>query len=618
MRINSEKMTSRAAAVIVLILAAMAGAEDPSPPNLPSKVAEKDVTYGHDPNLVLPKTALFSATADEIAADAEEWAKHGFNAFFLDNIAGEWSSDIWGADGKPWTIGESDENFQKARKANEVCKKIGSETFLKIHYAHFLEWFNDTAWQRINNNFRQFAIFARDTGCVGLALDIEYNGDQYAYEWPGYDYKGYTRKDLAAKVRERMTGVMAAMLDEFPNMVFLSLPEEGFNLGGIVHEAWIEEMARRNAPGGFHYCTEGTYRNSNLRHMLGHAWACNELFQKVLSKRGQKYWVAKCSIAEGLWPYGFDYQQIYDPGLTLDEYRQAIAASLMVSRRYNWVFAHIAKDQFIGRAAAKYHGTADIPAYLKAQTDREIITTPKFAALARDLRDMKLRDYSKDLGLIPTLGFNGPLETPYLRLVPLESVHPDEIKTGWDLALKYYRGEEIDLRKHFQTQTQWMLLGPFPSDDRRGGHNVAYPPEQNLGAIDLKAECDGVNGKIRWIEHKAPGTMACIDLTTVFKPNEKVCAYALCYVTSPSERKVQLRVGTNDAGKVWLGKDLVLDYPYEGMAELDRDIIPVTLPKGTTPILLKITNGIHNWGFIFRITDPDGRPAQGLQFGVHF
>ena len=67
---------------------------------------------------------------------------------------------------------------------------------------------------------------------------------------------------------------MTRMLyDEFPKTVLLTFPEQGLGLGGVIHRVWIEEAARRNAPGGVHYCTEWTYRNSNIRYVFGHAWA---------------------------------------------------------------------------------------------------------------------------------------------------------------------------------------------------------------------------------------------------------------------------------------------------------------------------------------------------------
>ena len=46
------------------------------------------------------------------------------------------------------------------------------------------------------------------------------------------------------------------------------------------------------------------------------------------------------------------------------------------------------------------------------------------------------------------------------------------------------------------------------------------------------------------------------------------------------------------------------------------DIVPVRLPKGTTSVLLKITNNLGNWGFVFRITDLQGRPLTNLKFGL--
>ena len=172
-----------------------------------STEVEPGLTYGKSDALALPKTIIFSASPDEIIADAEEWARRGIQAFFLNYVAREWSSDIWARDGKPWTIGASDETFQKAVQANAVCRRIGSETFLKIAFDNCFEWFNDLAWGQAYHNFRQFAIFARETGCTGMALDIEYVGEQYDFEWEGYTYDGYTRADLVAKIRERMLGV---------------------------------------------------------------------------------------------------------------------------------------------------------------------------------------------------------------------------------------------------------------------------------------------------------------------------------------------------------------------------------------------------------------------------
>ncbi len=581
--------------------------------DLESRKAEPAVTYGSLPDFPLPKTILFSVGPEEITADAQEWQRKGVNAFFLDFVARDWSSDIWATDGEPWTIGESDKTFQKTKQATSVARKLGSEVFLKVSFDHLFEWFNDTAWKRIESNFQQMAIFARDSGCHGIALDIEYIGQQYDYAWTGYDYRGYTRADMFRKVRNRMTRVARVLYDEFPDMVFLTFPECGLNLGTEIQAAWIEEAARRHAPGGVHYFTEKTYRNPNIRYVLAFAAEYNEMFHRLLTPRAWAYWRERCSIAAGVWPFGFDYQNTHDPGMTLEEFRQGIASSLMVSRRYNWLYSHNSREQMLGRKLDVYTNGVDILPYLKVMAQRKIITDPKYVALAKEIRNLRLRDYSAKLGLTSWMSFIGPTDTPTLRPMPATYCNSHDQAAAWRLALDSFHGRAVNFREHYQTVTDWLVLGPFASDTNLSAHHTLFTPEQSL---NLRAEYDGMTGKIRWQERHQGGSNASFDFKTVFQPAEHVCAYALCFITSPVEQEAQLRIASNDAGKGWFGGKLVYDYPYEGTVYLDRDIVPVRLPKGTTPLLLKITNNLGNWGFVFRITDTQGRPLTNLKFGL--
>jgi hypothetical protein len=575
--------------------------------------AEPAVTYGTLAGFPLPKTIVFSVGPDEIIADAQEWQRHGVNAFFLDFVARNWSSDVWAADGEPWTIGASDKTFQKTKQAAAVARRLGSEVFLKVAFDHPFEWFNDTAWIQIENNFRQFAIFARDSGCHGIALDIEYIGEQYDYGWSGYDYHGYTRADLLKKVQERMAGVARVLYQEFPAMILLTFPESGLSLGTAIQVAWIEEAARRQAPGGVHYCTESTYRNPNVRFMLGHAALCNELFHRLLSPRAWRYWQERCSIAAGVWPLGFDYQDTHNPGLSVEEFRQGLAGSLMVSRRYNWIYSHNSREQLLGRKLEVYTNGVDVRPYLAVMAERQVITVPKYVALAKEIRALRLRDYSGDFGVTPCVSLVGPADTPSVRLVRADYRDAREQEAGWRLALEAFHGGESQFREHYGTVTDWLLVGPFASDDRLAAHFAVLPPELSS---DPHAEYGGMNGQVHWQEHHQIGPHTSVDLTQVFQPTERVCAYALCFVSSPVEQEAQLRFASNDAGKVWLGGRLVHDYPREGSAEMDRDIVPIHLPKGTTPILLKITNNLHNWGFFFRLTDSQGRLLKNVKFSL--
>jgi len=158
----------------------------------------------------------------------------------------------------------------------------------------------------------------------------------------------------------------------------------------------------------------------------------------------------------------------------------------------------------------------------------------------------------------------------------------------------------------------WMLIGPFDNENMTG-HDRPYPPENTL---DMKATYQGKTGPVRWWKHANPAWDGYIDLARLMKPSDWTCAYALCYVTAPRETKAQLRAGSNDSLIVWLGGRKVLDRKVERAATMDDDIVEVTIPAGTTPILLKVCQTKGNWGFYFRITDASGQPLRGVRFSA--
>ena len=584
-------------------------------PHYDRKTAVANVTYGDVPALALPKTILYSVSPTALAADADQLLKLGFNAFFITGVCSEWSTDVWGSDGEPWSLGRSDKNWQLVRKANERCQQLGAETFLTMAFTHRFDWFDDLAWQKIENNFKQFALFAKTSGCTGVAIDIEYIGEQYSYSWEGYDYAGYSRRDLAELIRKRGTQIACAVLDAFPEARFLTFPEQYYHLGTWLHIAWIEEAARRQAPGGIHYCLEYTYRRANIRHMFAHAWLNNHVIQSLLSEKGKEYWINTCSIAEGLWPYGEDPDSNgHGVAPTPAEYRQAYAASLMASARYNWVYSHDAYEAMLGRSDKSYPGQAAVADYLPVMRDRQMATNPEYVRIAQDMRRMILRDYSQELGLILAAALIGPLQDSALEIIPkkLYDNSPNAAlqEMLWDVARREFAGEIVDMPTLFPAQRDWLLLGPFSNKDNRG-LDAVYQPEQN---INLKAVVDGLNGPLSWSEYHCPPHSIMVNLAQEIKPTEEVCAYALCYAKTDKAHKVQIRVSGNDVWKLWVGGKLVHKSADAGRIMLDREVLPVTLPAGTTPILMQVCNNKRDWGFVLRITDRDGKPVQGVRF----
>jgi hypothetical protein len=244
---------------------------------------------------------------------------------------------------------------------------------------------------------------------------------------------------------------------------------------------------------------------------------------------------------------------------------------------------------------------------------REICTDPKILETAKDLRNLQLRDYSKELGVAVAPAISGPREEMEVNLMPTELYRSHPIAQTepilWEIGTRILNGESLDLAKELGTLTDWLLLGSFPNSENQGFEEV-FPPEISL---DLSSEFETLDAKSGWRSYAIEGGGAMVDLSQVFQPSEEVCAYALCFVSVSEPTKVQIRGAGNDRWKLWVGGKPVFEYAEPGRAIFDREIIPVDLPPGRTPILVKVCNDKKDWAFVLRITDEQGRPLEGLE-----
>ena len=161
----------------------------------------------------------------------------------------------------------------------------------------------------------------------------------------------------------------------------------------------------------------------------------------------------------------------------------------------------------------------------------------------------------------------------------------------------------------------WNVIGPFYSEDGKLHEKVFHPEKE----IDFKASYSGKKGrKISWKEIHNPEYIGKIDFVSVFNESGLATAYAETTVTSPEKRDVQFRIGSNDLVKVWLNGKEVWDWNSRSgrLVKLDDDIVNVTIPKGRSTILLKVTNLGGRWGFCFRITDKEGNKIPDLKFDL--
>lgn len=147
---------------------------------------------------------------------------------------------------------------------------------------------------------------------------------------------------------------------------------------------------------------------------------------------------------------------------------------------------------------------------------------------------------------------------------------------------------------------KWLCLGPYECKDENDfnrdylekyGGELYFAPTDNhfKDAVD--------KDKSRKISDDETGFM---DFTRALGNLENKLIYAYAEIESPEAGYAVLKVGSDDAVKVWLNGELVLDNYIFRAAQPDQDIVLVKIIKGTNHCLVKLGQGTGGWGFYFR------------------
>jgi hypothetical protein len=162
----------------------------------------------------------------------------------------------------------------------------------------------------------------------------------------------------------------------------------------------------------------------------------------------------------------------------------------------------------------------------------------------------------------------------------------------------------------------WHVVGPF-ADREKKILGAVFPPEHG---IDLNATYEGTHGPMRWRvysqedAYQLTGVLGGEPTNTPEWLNEmnNVVAYATCTVTSPREQAAVLHIGSDDDAILWINGREVWRHDGGRGIHRDQDNARVTLPAGTSRILMKVYNRVGMWGASLRITDSEGAALPGL------
>ncbi len=173
-------------------------------------------------------------------------------------------------------------------------------------------------------------------------------------------------------------------------------------------------------------------------------------------------------------------------------------------------------------------------------------------------------------------------------------------------------GQEV---KKLGMVTDWLLIGPFDNTGKSGFKKVYLPEEE----IDLQKIYTGKDSiQIKWFQPEKINLSGFINFDAFLYPHNWSVGYALTYVYSPKERAVIFKVGADDAVKVWLNDQVVIEQDLYRKAVIDQEIVPVWLGEGWNKILVKVCEKEDSWGFYFRITDLEGELIEDLEFDTEF
>jgi hypothetical protein len=163
------------------------------------------------------------------------------------------------------------------------------------------------------------------------------------------------------------------------------------------------------------------------------------------------------------------------------------------------------------------------------------------------------------------------------------AIHDDQVKTIAEALGKL--GQKVKIADHFAFITRYSVIGPF--DNANGKFlEKTYPPEKE---IRLDAQYDGKLGKVAWKPLATTNEYGIVDIAKQVSPYKGATMYLFAEFESPQARKLELRLATQNAWKIWLnGQPLFSRNEYHRGSVFDQYRVPAQMRAGHNTILLKL------------------------------
>ncbi|MFP8874417.1 MAG: CehA/McbA family metallohydrolase [Myxococcota bacterium] len=161
-------------------------------------------------------------------------------------------------------------------------------------------------------------------------------------------------------------------------------------------------------------------------------------------------------------------------------------------------------------------------------------------------------------------------------------------------------GDELGRLTPDASVRDWWVAGFFPASDSRAAEMDASPAAQFRG----KGRRD-----IRWQKRRSRED-GFVDLRTLQTPpalSNNAIAYAQTYLYSPQDRRVPIAIGSDDGFELFLDGERILGEDSPRTATPWQNYAELPLRAGWNRVVMKVHNGVGEFGFYFQAFDEDLR-----------
>ncbi len=172
----------------------------------------------------------------------------------------------------------------------------------------------------------------------------------------------------------------------------------------------------------------------------------------------------------------------------------------------------------------------------------------------------------------------------------------------------------------------WLMVGPFPNPGERPdnkGYHIDYLKEYggeltHVPASGMEIAGGGADGKatVKWQVTKSDSSLVdffSIPQLKLTDQMDDVLVYCACWVELEKDADVEVRLGSDDAYKLWIDHKFVGEAHEYRAADVDQESWPRKLTAGKHLVLLKVDQDWGGYEFYFRIVTKDGKAIPGLK-----